>query len=182
MRGVDVKSVLLFLSVLVISYMAACSNSSESQQTDNTGLKVTYSNGVEKVEKIIHHGWRQECGDTGNNFYGGACLAIDASPVDWAWGNFDATWSGSIFIPVEGEYTFSAWVDGAVYIMVNDSVVADFNTVGSAYTKTLSFAEAKWYPISMKFIANGGSNYMHLGWVKPGTPYETVPAENLRQQ
>ena len=160
----------------------ACSENSSSNNSDEfkQGLKANYSNGINTIEKIILHGWGSDCTETGNNFYQGACTPIDASPIDWAWGNnFTTTWTGFINIPEPGNYTFSAWVDGMVSISINDSLVANFNTVGSAYSKVLFFDEANWYPISMTFTANGGSNYMHLGWVKPGGNYETVPGQYL---
>ena len=174
------KNVLLSVSIILSVSLLACSNSSQPKEPENLGLRVVYSNGEDKVEKVILHGWDAECTDTDNNLYQGECLAVESSPVDWAWGNFSANWSGEIYIPAAGEYTFSTWVDGIVYIVVNDSVVSDFNTVGSYYTRTLSFGEAKWYPISMTFTDNGGSNYMHLAWAKPDQVYETVPAANLR--
>lgn len=165
---------------LIAGALLTCSSSSDSNDTYKRGLTVTYSNGTNTVETIILHGWRAECSDTDNNFYQGECTPLSNSPVDWAWGNnFSATWTGFILIPTSGEYTFSSWVDGTVYIEIADTVIANFNTVGSSYSKTMTFQEAGWKPILMTFTANGGSNSMHIGWVVPGGTYVTVPAKNL---
>jgi hypothetical protein len=146
------------------------------------GLQVSYSNGVNVVETVILHGWRPdtECGQTDNNLYQGVCVPLDESPVDWAWGNsFSAEWSGYIFMPEAGEYVFNSWVDGDVYIAVDGTVVADLSTVGGTYTGAVTIQQEGWYPISMTFTANGGSNSMHLGWQGPGVVSGTVPVGNL---
>ncbi len=169
------------LSVLAGLSPAACTDS--TAPLDYTpGLEVSYSNGVNVVETVILHGWRPatECGHTDNNLYQGVCVPLQDSPVDWAWGNsFTAEWSGYISVPEAGAYVFSSWVDGDVFISVDGTVVADLNTVGSPYSGTVTFQEGGWYPISMTFTANGGSNAMHLAWQGPGGASGTVPADNL---
>jgi len=161
----------------------SCSTSSDSENDNQLGLRAVYSNGQNVIETVILHGWGSQCSETANNLYQGVCTPVDQSPLDWAWGNnYTVIWSGFINIPQAGDYVFSAWVDGTVFIAINDSVVADFNTVGSAYSKTLNFTQADWYPVSMTFTANGGSNYMHLGWVRPGEAYQTVTAEYLKYE
>ena len=145
------------------------------------GLKASYSNGVDTIEAPVFNGWWGDCASTGNNYYMGQCTNVSDSPVDWAWGYFSASWEGYIFIPDSGEYRFNShyWVDGAVYITINDSLIVDMNTHGGGFGKYISFSERNWYPVYMTFASNGGSNNMHLGWTKPGEDWEPVPAENL---
>ena len=169
------------LAVLTALGQAACGDSTAPLDY-SSGLEVSYSNGVNVVETVILHGWRPdtECGHTDNNLYQGVCVPLADSPVDWAWGSsFSADWSGFISIPEAGDYVFTSWVDGEVFISVDGTVVADLNTVGDTYSGTVAFQQGGWYPISMTFATNGGSNGMHLGWQGPGVASGTVPADNL---
>jgi hypothetical protein len=175
-------------NVLVIIFFSSfnlttCSTSGEpeSQPVYDNGLPAVYSNGTEVVETVIHHGWWISCDATGYNLYQGECIDIATSPVDWACGGFSVSWEGAIYIPEIGTYRFSSNypVNGTIYIAVNDSIVADFDTDGGGYGKTLYFPAKGWYPLDLAFAANGGSNKMHLGWIKPGGEWEIIPAENL---
>ena len=156
-------------------------NEPKSQPAYDSGLPAVYSNATEVVETVINHGWWVSCDTTGYNLYQGECVDIAASPVDWACGGFSVSWEGAIYIPESGAYQFSSnyEVNGTIYIAVNDSIVADFDTDGGSYNKTLNFPAKGWYPLDMAFAANGGSNKMHLGWTRPGGEWEIVPAENL---
>lgn len=179
------KCISIFLVGFLILIGLSCSESTEPSEEKSSqytsGLKASYSTGVNKIESIIFHGYWGDCDETGNNMYEGQCTDVDASPVDWAWGNFSAEWEGYIFIPESGDYRFSSyyWVDGIIYIAINDSVVADLNTPGGGYSKSLSLTGETWYTVSMTFASNGGSNNMHLGWTKPNSEWEIVPAEYL---
>lgn len=173
------------LSGLFLFLVTGCDEATEpkDEQTPEylPGIQASYSTGSKTVESIIYHGYWSTCTGTGNNLYEGQCTAVDDSPVNWAWGNFSATWEGYIYIPESGNYIFNShyWVDGIIYIAINDSVVADLNTPGGGYSKTLTLTGKTWYPLSMTFTSNGGSNNMHLGWIKPGAEWEIMPAENL---
>lgn len=148
------------------------------------GLAAIYSTdgSFTVVEGPIFHGYWSECTATGNNYYQGACTPPGESPVNWAWGSgFSVTWAGYLYAPVGGDYRFASryWVDGYVFIEVNGVVVADLDTTGAGYSKTVPLEEGSWVPVRMEFIPNGGSNNMHLGWVPPGAAWEAVPPEYL---
>ncbi|TFG94498.1 MAG: hypothetical protein E4H13_14790 [Calditrichales bacterium] len=178
------KMVKILLCCSIIFILIKCDSASEPEENTPTyepGLKASYSTGVNKIESSVYHGWASACASTGNNMYEGQCVEISLSPVDWAWGNFSANWEGFIYIPEPGQYTFNShfWVDGIIHIEINDTVIADINTPGGGYGKTMTFSNKNWYPVTMTFASNGGSNNMHLGWIKPGSEWEIVPADKL---
>jgi hypothetical protein len=150
---------------------------------NGTGLPATYSTDPQPVEGPIFHGYWHDCSGTGNNLYQGECTPLAESPVNWAWGTgWTVTWSGQLFIPYEGNYTFNShyWVDGIVYIEVNGTVVADFNTTGGGYSKTMTLPGNTWVPVHMSFEPNGGSNNMHLGWTSPGGEWCPIARSYLK--
>jgi hypothetical protein len=150
---------------------------------EGTGLPAEYSTGSHVLEGPIFHGWSWDCTSTNYNRYQGECVEVDASPVDWADGTgWSVTWTGQLFVPFSGDYSFSSyyWVDGIVYIAVNDTVVADFNTTGGGYSKTITLQGNTWVPVQMSFQPNGGSNNMHLGWVSPGGEWRPVARSYLK--
>jgi len=157
------------------------------------GLEAIYSNGRQAFEGPINHGWGTSCpGDPPyeHNLYQGICTPLSASPVDWAKGGwngssdptgFSVSWNGYIFAPVDGAYSFGGWVDGTVYVEINGEVVANMNTTGSSYGRTVTLPGGRCVPVTMSFSTNGGSNNMVLNWRPPGaTVSEPVPKTYLR--
>jgi hypothetical protein len=150
---------------------------------DGTGLSANYSTGTEVLEGPIFHGYWDDCSGTEHNLYEGECTPVASSPVDWAWGRgWTVTWTGQLFVPYSGDFRFASryWVDGIVYIEVGGTVVADLNTTGAGYSKTISLTGNTWVPIQMSFQPNGGSNNMHLGWVSPGGEWCPVARSYLK--
>jgi hypothetical protein len=150
---------------------------------NGTGLPANYSTGPQLLEGPIFHGYWSSCTGTNNNWYEGQCTPLASSPVDWAWGSgWTVTWTGQLFIPVSGDYRFSSyyWVDGIIYIEVDDNIVADMNTTGAGYSQTLTLQGNTWVPVYMTFQSNGGSNNMHLGWVSPGGEWCPVARSYLK--
>jgi len=150
---------------------------------NGTGLPATYSTGPQLLEGPVFHGWWWDCASTNYNWYEGKCTPVDESPVDWADGTgWSVTWAGQLFVPYSGDYRFSSWywVDGIVYIEVNGTVVADMNTTGAGYSKTITLPGNTWVPVQMSFQPNGGSNNMHLGWVSPGGEWRPVARSYLK--
>jgi len=180
------KAATVLACVLVTTLVSSCSDSTSPVSKNKTpayarGLVATYSTGTTTVEAPIYHGYSANCIATGTNMYQGECVDASNCPVNWTSGNFSASWEGYVYIPTTGSYKFNShyWVDGIIYIAVNDSVVADMDTPGGGYSRTLDLTGNTWYPVSMTFASNGGSNNMHLGWTKPSSEWEIVPAEYL---
>jgi hypothetical protein len=150
---------------------------------NGTGIPATYSTGPQLLEGPVFHGYWTSCTGTDHNWYEGECTPVVDSPVDWADGTgWSVTWTGQLFVPYAGDYRFSAWywVDGFVYISVNGTVVADLNTTGAGYGKTVTLPGNSWVPVSMSFQPNGGSNNMHLGWISPGGEWCPVARSYLK--
>ncbi len=145
------------------------------------GLMAVYSSGETVLEGPIRHGYSHDCTETGNNLYQDMCTPVDRSPANWAWGDFSVTWSGCVYVPVSGTYTFSSryWVDGTVYVAVNGETIADFDTGGAGYSGQVTLEGAQWVPISASFAANSGSNSMVLGWRIPGQDWSLIPRKYL---
>ena len=145
------------------------------------GLLAQYSNGIELSERIVYHGYSGNCSSTSYNHYQGVCTPLADSPVDWAWGYFSVVWSGYIYAPVSGTYTFSSnyWVDGTVFVKVGDTVIADFDTGGGGYSGQVDLQEGSYTPVIISFASNSGSNNMVFGWRLPGQSWELVPPEYL---
>lgn len=157
------------------------------------GLKATYSNRKQALEGPINHGWGTGCSADPpyeHNLYQNVCTPLSESPVDWAKGGWDgssdqtgfsAAWSGYLLVPLDGSYSFSGWVDGIVHIEINGEVVADLNTIGSSYRRTVALQGGECVPVTMSFATNGGSNNMVLNWLPPGAKAsEPVPRMYLR--
>ena len=85
------------------------------------------------------------------------------------------SWSGYIFIPTSGEYRFSGWVDGNIYIEINGVQIAKFNTTGSSYAHSLYLEGETWVPVFIFFETNGGSNNIELKWKNPDGVVSLVP-------
>ena len=156
-------------------------------KTLEQGLAATYSNGSELIEGPINHGWDWSCPDDEQNHYNlyqGVCTPLDSSPVDWADGSdFSVSWDGYIFAPEKGDYRFGEWVDGIVYIRIGPEIVANMNTTGGSYGKTVTIPAACCVPVSMYFGANGGSNNMRLKWRLPGAEVgEFVPRTSFKHE
>jgi hypothetical protein len=67
------------------------------------------------------------------------CTLLSDSPVNWAWGSgFSVTWTGYLYAPVAGTYTFGGWVDGNIDITIKGQIVADLSTEGGSYGGTVT--------------------------------------------
>lgn len=150
---------------------------------NGTGLPTMYSTGTNVAEGPIFHGYWADCATPNHILYEGECSLINDCPVDWAYGaDFSVTWSGQLFIPYAGDYKFNShyWVDGIVYIEVNGTVVADLNTTGGGYSKTLTLPGNTWVPVHLSFQPNGGTNNMHFAWTSPGGEWTPIARSYLK--
>ena len=150
------------------------------------GLKAVYLNGTIAFEGPINNGYGTDCpvDPYNHNLYQDVCTLLTNSPVNWAWGNsFSVSWTGYIYAPVTGSYTFGGWVDGSVYIQIQSQIIANFNTTGGSYSGSITLEGGRCVPITMSFTANGGSNNMVLNWRPPGASVsELVPRAYLRHR
>ena len=82
---------------------------------------------------------------------------------------------------LNGKYSSSSyyWVDGKIYIEIDGIVIADINTPGGGFGKTIFLEAGSSVDIYMEFSPNGGSNNMHIGWTPPGGYWHPVPQKYL---
>ncbi len=141
------------------------------------GLRASYSTGTIVNEGPIRHGYNSSCSATGNNMYQDTCAPTTESPANWAWGSFGVDWSGVIYAPVAGTYTFGSyyWVDGTVFVQVGDTVIADLTTGSGRFSGSVYLAKDSFTPVTMSFTGNGGSNNMSLFWKKEGSSWAMAP-------
>ena len=162
---------------------ASVSDSVTLQLVDphSAGLYAAYSTGHNYLEAPIVNGYDSNCSSTGDNVYQAQCTALTSSPVDWAWGNFNVTWTGFLHAPVSGSYGISSqiWVDGAVYVEIDGQVIADFDTTGGGYSGSVDLVAGERVPVTLRFTANGGSNNMSLFWTLPGQSAAAIPRAYL---
>ena len=157
------------------------------------GLTANYSNGRQAFEGPINHGYDESCPANSSyeyNMYQNVCTPLSLSPVHWAKGGWDGeddttafnvSWNGYLFAPKEGAYYFGGWVDGIIHIEIDGQVVANMDTMGESYGYTMTLPGRSWFPISMSFETNGGSNNMRLKWRVPGvSSAEYVPRGCLK--
>jgi len=150
---------------------------------EGSGLPATYSTGPQIPEGPIFNGYWADCSGTNHNLYQGVCTSLANSPVNWATGTgWTVSWAGQLYIPYAGDYTFNSnyLVDGIVYIEVNNVVVADLNTTGANYSKTLTLPGDTWVPVQLSFEPNGGGNNMHFAWTTPGGEWSPIARSYLK--
>ncbi len=101
---------------------------------------------------------------------------IDAQ-IDWGWGdgnpggglnnnNFSVKWDGYIYIPEEGDYTFSLKHDDDARLTIDGEelyYLADWSHNQYKDSKTKHF-KVGYYPIEYTFIEKSGGAHAHLQW------------------
>ncbi len=133
------------------------------------GLSAWYDTGETRLEGPISHGFSTLCSSLGMYLYEGHC-AYDA-PVNWGNGAFDAVWTGCVYLPTAGDYTFTGRVEGAAFVNVNGTLVAEVDGAED-YESTVSVDAPGWVPIHITYYSNGVNNRLRLSWVLPGSQEE----------
>ena len=113
--------------------------------------------------------------------------------VDFDWGgnspdnalgadNFSVRWTGSITVPVTGEYIFGTRTDDGVRLWVGpERAINNWSDHGATWNRSSPISLKEGVPIGIKleFYENGGSAVMELYWSGPGIAEEPIPAEVL---
>lgn len=114
--------------------------------------------------------------------------------IDFDWGkgtppipgyqgdDFSIRWTGCIYIPQTGTYTFYTPKDDGVRLRINDVAIVDEwappnrnNSIGA-----INLVGGKYYKIQLDFFERGGKAYIKLEWKRPGqTNREKVPTSVL---
>jgi len=127
---------------------------------------------------------------TGNNKADPDGNLIPEYPAETGWignhENYSARYSGEIFIPAAGTYTFRDHNDDYAFLSVDGEVLIDDNTAtgfrsvavgGGVGTK--SFAASGWYPIDFRGAEGGGGDNFRLLWDYAGAKQDNTDGESV---
>ena len=95
---------------------------------------------------------------------------------------FSVRWTGSIFAPVTGVYTFALLHDDGGRLWVNGQLVVDDWETGAANLDSgqLELVGGRWYHLRLEYVEDFVSGLIQLQWLPPGGSGEVVPSANLR--
>ena len=113
--------------------------------------------------------------------------------IDFAWeygspdsvvnvDNFGARWTGEIYAPVTGTYTFIVWSDDGNRLYVDNTIIIDDWTdhPPTRFDGTIDLTGGHWYPITLTFFEDADHATIVLYWKPPGGQEELIPSHNLR--
>ncbi len=116
---------------------------------------------------------------------------VDATVnFDWAAGSpapsvnvdqFSARWTGQVFAPVSGLYTFQTTTDDGYRLWVNNVLLIDkwIDQPPTTYTGTITLTGGQSYDIKIEYYENAGVAVNKLAWSYPNAALQTVPSSNL---
>ena len=90
---------------------------------------------------------------------------------------FTVEWSGSIYIPVKGEYRFPLEALSYARVEIGDQFVEEVKQ--GAQVAHSAQLDAGWYPMHIRYLAADGYAHVYLRWQPPGQPVSLIPARYL---
>jgi hypothetical protein len=138
--------------------------------------------------------WSNVIGDPFESFFGSR---IDAQVnFDWSTGTnnlgqplyFGIRWTGRIYIPTTGTYTFYTRSDDGVRLWINDvsgtPVVNNWtlHAVAENPTAPMVLTGGQFYDVKMEYFENAGYSVAQLLWQGPGIAKGLIPQINLFPQ
>lgn len=114
--------------------------------------------------------------------------------VDFDWGSdspdpsklagdyFTVEWTGLVYAPVSGTYTFQTITDDGSRLDVNGVRIIDkwIQQGATAHTGTIDLEGGKWYSIKFSHYENSGAAVAKLLWQHSGTNgFEVIPSQYL---
>lgn len=123
----------------------------------------------------------------------GVAFEIVDSQVNFDWGAgspdsrlgddfFTVEWSGLVYAPVTGTYTFQTITDDGSRLQVNGQQIIGkwIQQSPTAHNGTIELEGGKWYSIKFSHYENTGSAVAKLLWKHSGlTNFEVIPSQNL---
>jgi GH43 family beta-xylosidase len=99
--------------------------------------------------------------------------------------NFSGRWTGSVYAPVTGTYTFQTTSDDGVRLWLRDELLIDrwVTQAPTSYTGTIHLEGGQFHPLRLEYFEGAGGAGLTLRWAPPGvaTPV-VIPAERLFSQ
>ncbi|HEX5329287.1 PA14 domain-containing protein [Sulfuricurvum sp.] len=107
---------------------------------------------------------------------------------DWGTGNpgigqndyYQAKWTGYVYIPTAGSWTFYTSTDDGVKLSIDGTMQIDkwVDQAPTEYSKTLTLT-AGYHAIQMDYYENGGGAVARLSWSGPSVSKAIIPQNNL---
>lgn len=99
--------------------------------------------------------------------------------------DFSARWTGSVFAPISGTYSFETTSDDGVRLWLRDELVIDrwVTQAPTAHNGTIHLEGGQFHPLRLEYFEGLGGAGLTLRWAPPGvaTPV-VIPAERLFPQ
>ena len=155
---------------LVVLLLALSVFSSPVESSVN-GLNVSYYNG-ENFDTLISTG-------------------IDVGPIAYDWGRgspaegvqadyFSVKWTGFLYAPVDGEYTFKTVTDDGVRLSIDGQLLINrWDAHVHMEVARKSLLKGRFYSIEFAMREHTGSAQAHLYWTPPGGSEELISSDVL---
>lgn len=98
--------------------------------------------------------------------------------------NLALVFSGFLYAPADGDYTFHLSVDGGALLRIHDAIVADadFGYTPGAEISGATRLRAGWHPFRLAYVhRSAGTPSLSLDWGGPGFPRQAIPASAFRR-
>ncbi len=93
---------------------------------------------------------------------------------------FSVSWSGQIKADQTETYTFYATTNDGARLWVNNQLIINRWSAGSATTTgTITLQAGKWYPITMEYFEGANTASAKLEYSSASTPRRVIPSSNL---
>lgn len=126
------------------------------------------------------------------DFTGTSVKKIDPV-VDFNWGagspdesldsdSFSARWTGTLEVPVSGDYTFYTVADDGVRLWINEVLVIDQwhdSAPNEYFSPPITLTTGNRYEITMEYYENGGGATAKLLWSGPNITKQVIPLDYL---
>jgi hypothetical protein len=100
--------------------------------------------------------------------------------------NWSARWTGQVFAPVSGLYSFQTTAEDGVRLTVGGALIIDRwrdQFPAQTYTGSISLVGGVYYSFRMEYYQNDGNASASLSWLVPGAGgYALVPTADLLAQ
>lgn len=94
---------------------------------------------------------------------------------------FSVRWTGKVYAPVTGSYTFTTTSDDGVRLYVNGQLIVNNFTDHAATDNSgsINLTGGTLYDIKLEYYENGGQAVARLAWSYPGQARQIIPANRL---
>jgi hypothetical protein len=111
--------------------------------------------------------------------------------INFAWGtgapvptiepeSFSIRWTGRVFVPVSGTYTFIRESDDGVRLWVNGQLLIDAWTAKTSTSQaTIPLEAGRLYDVTLEYFENNNAATVKLSWIPPGGKREIIPEKFL---